>query len=228
MENNEQNSELTPGSAPENTSSQSEGGGELQQKNKKMLIPLLAIAFGMLLFGVTILPWFYDLVCAYVGVDINPDNNAELVDDGAGNPVNVSFQARVLDDLPVRFYAEKKFEKIMTGESGSNVFHFENLSNETVYFRPLHTVSPSFAAAVFDMRVCFCFNDQALAPGEKKSYEIVYSFGTDLDARNTNAVVSYDLHKITKEKMKPFKPGNTKSVDPEKVKALIEEAQSKQ
>ena len=199
---------------------------QVQEKNKKLLVPLVIIAVGMLAFGVFVMPPLYNMICAYVGVDLNPDNTAQATPLAPGEraPIKVSFNARVLDNLPVRFFAEKQVEKIMPGETGYNVFHFENLSNDMVYFRPLHTVSPSFAASVFDMKVCFCFNDQALKPGEKKSYEIQYSFGSDLDVRVSRAIVSYDLHKITKERMKPFKAGNTKVVDPEQVRKDIEEA----
>ena len=202
---------------------------EVQNKNKKLLMPLVAIAIAMLLFGVFVMPPLYNMICAYVGVDINPDNaaSAAVVSDGIRQPIKVSFNARVLDNLPIRFYAEKQVDTIVPGETGYNVFHFINLSDEMVYLRPLHTVSPSFAAAVFDMKVCFCFNDQALEPGEKKSYEIQYSFGDDLDTRVSRAIVSYDLHKITKDRMKPHKAGNTKVVDPEKIRKAIEEASSK-
>ncbi len=204
--------------------SETETNTETTQKNKKMLVILSSVAVGMLLFGVFILPPFYRMACKIVGVDLNPDNDVELgaVDPDA-NAISVSFQARVLDNLPVRFYAEHKKAKIKPGEAGFNTFYFENLSNETVYIRPLHTVTPSFAAAEFDMRVCFCFNDQELGPGEKREYPIEYSFSKEIDGRVARSLVRYDLHRIEKSQMKPFQPGPT-AIEEERVAEKIEAA----
>lgn len=199
---------------------------ETQDKNKRMLVKLSIVAVAMLAFGVVVMPWFYNLTCAYIGADINPDNDvtASVVSSGTGEAITVSFEARVLDDLPVRFYAEHMKASIKPGETGFNTFYFQNISDDMVYLRPIHTVSPNFAATAFDMQVCFCFNDQTLEPGEKKEYEIQYSFSEDMDTRVVRAIVRYDLHKIEQSRMRPFQEGNIGVPDQATVDQAIEAA----
>jgi len=108
----------------------------VQDKNKKLMIKLAIVAIGMLLFGVIVLPKLYTLACSLTGVNINPDNNSGIavgeVTRGVGDEIPVSFQSRVLDDLPVRFYAKDKQAKIKAGQTGFNTFYFENLSDKIV------------------------------------------------------------------------------------------------
>ncbi|MFW5845067.1 MAG: cytochrome c oxidase assembly protein [Planctomycetota bacterium] len=193
-------------------------------RNKWMLIGLLAVVPLMWFVGVPILASVYTLVCDALGLGKNPQNAPQIVaaieerdrqrssgtaaDASAADErsIKVYFQGRALDDLPVAFAPAEKIQQAVIGEDVHNVYTFKNLSDEPVHFRPIHTVTPSFAATSYSMKVCFCFNDQTIEPGGEKTFDVVYRFNPDLDERVPFATVRYDLHRIAEEDMRTGHP----------------------
>lgn len=121
--------------------------------------------------------------------------------------VKVIFNAHVLDDLPVSFEPRDRIQEVALGEERHNVYVFENLSDETVRFRPIHSVAPPTAAANYVMTVCFCFNDQEIPPRGRMEFDVVYRFRTDMDPRARVCHVNYNLHRIDTEQMRPWVEG---------------------
>lgn len=159
-------------------------------------------------------------LCQRLGIGVNPNQDgiiaAANAAEAAGKPatdrkVKVTFGAQVNDNLPVRFFPEERQQTVVVGEKVYNTYHFKNTSQETVRFRPIHSVSPPDANRVYAMTVCFCFNDQEIEPGGERSFEIEYILGEDLDRRVSSVQVNYSLHHITKEEMKPHVEGNSAS-----------------
>jgi cytochrome c oxidase assembly protein subunit 11 len=162
----------------------------------------------------------YTLVCSALGIGQNPQNAslppvetvaAEQVD--GQRVIRVYFEGRAQDGLPVEFSPEQAVQDVVIGSDVHNVYHFKNRSDETVRFRPIHNVTPSFAATSYSMKVCFCFNDQEIEPGGEETFEVVYRFNPDLDERITFAKVRYDLFAIAKEDMRPV--SSTPEVQPQ-------------
>jgi hypothetical protein len=46
------------------------------------------------------------------------------------------------------------------------------------------------------MRICFCFNDQVLQPGERKEFPVAFTFSPELDPRTSTVSVCYSLFEI--------------------------------
>ena len=168
------------------------------RSNNRLLLILGATAIGMMLFFLFGFKAIYTLYCSVSGTAMRP-NNAELA---AAAPVStgrfiaVRFESRVFDGLPVRFTAEHTEQRIEVGVDARNTYRVANLSDEPLHLRPIHQVSPINATPKFAMRICFCFQDQVLAPREEKTFPVVYRFAADLDPRINDVALCYSLFDV--------------------------------
>ncbi len=169
----------------------------LVRRNRRLLIVLATISLGMGGFGFA-LSKAYTLLCQATGSQISPNNAAIAVAPAVatGRYIEVYFEKKVFDRLPVRFFPEQDYQKIEVGVEHSNVYHFQNLSDRPIRFRPIHQISPPVAGEHFGMRVCFCFQDQAIGPGETKDFEVSYTFAPELLPEVAEVRLCYSLHEI--------------------------------
>ena len=165
------------------------------------LVGLGGFALAMMLFFLFGYSAFYGLWCKITGTSMNPNNPetalaAPVVAGGEERHIEVFFEAKAYDRLPVRFYPNEPRVIATIGKDSTVIYRFKNLSDETVRFRPIHQVSPLIAGQHFSMKMCFCFNDQTLGPGESTEYPVVFTFGPGVDERVTSVTVRYSLHRI--------------------------------
>lgn len=163
------------------------------------LFGLGAFAVGMMVFFLFGYSSFYGLWCKITGTGMNPQNPKEaavLPANGEEREIEVFFEAKTYDRLPVRFYPNEPRIVANIGHDSKVIYRFKNLSDETVRYRPIHQVSPLIAGQHFSMKMCFCFNDQILGPGESTEFPVVFSFGAGIDPRVTSVTVRYSLHRI--------------------------------
>jgi cytochrome c oxidase assembly protein subunit 11 len=156
---------------------------------------LVLVPVCMLLFALFFFKPLYQLWCRATGTALRPNDPGVAAAAGVhtGRFIKVYFEANVCDGLPVRFWPEQTSQEVEVGVDGRNVYHFHNLSDKTVRFRPVHYLTPINASTQFGMKVCFCFNDQEMAPGESKEYPVVYTFAPELDARIKTVSICYTL-----------------------------------
>jgi cytochrome c oxidase assembly protein subunit 11 len=162
------------------------------------LVGLGGFAVGMMVFFLFGYSSFYGLWCKITGTGMNPNNPeaAAVVADGEQREIEVFFEAKAYDRLPVRFYPNEPRIVAKVGQDSTVIYRFKNLSDETVRYRPIHQVSPLIAGKHFSMKMCFCFNDQILKPGESTEFPVVFSFGSGIDPRVASVTVRYSLHRI--------------------------------
>jgi cytochrome c oxidase assembly protein subunit 11 len=162
------------------------------------LVGLGGFAVGMLflfLFGYSS---FYSLWCKITGTQMSP-NNPSVVAAPPGaeqRQVEVYFEAKAYDNLPVRFYPNEPRVVSTVGADSTVIYRFKNLSDQTVRFRPIHQVSPLIAGQHFSMKMCFCFNDQTIGPGDSTEFPVIFSFDHGMDPRVSSVTVRYSLHQI--------------------------------
>jgi|GEM_PF-531006 len=170
----------------------------VQRSNRKLLIILMAAPPLVLLFVFAVLVPLYDLLCAVTGSNLKPNNtNVVLTESGTSErEIGFFMEARVLDNLPLKFSVDIPHQVVRIGARTTNVFRIENYSDHPVSFRPIHLVSPQHAAISFTMLVCFCFNDQTIEAGGVREFPVVYGQGPDLDARVKEVTVGYTLMAI--------------------------------
>jgi len=160
------------------------------------LVGLSAFALAMMVFFLFGFSGFYGLWCKITGTQMNPNNPSALPMVVGERQVKVYFDSKTYDNLPVRFYASEAEVTVRVGEDRLTHYRFKNLSDAPVRFRPIHMVSPNIASKHFSMKVCFCFNDQTIGPGESVEFPVMFAFNPEMDERVQTVTVSYSIHRI--------------------------------
>ena len=163
--------------------------------NTKLLLVLVATAVVMVAFAFVVLPPLYNLFCREGGSSMSPNNPtvANAANVATGRYVEVFFESKIFDKLPLRFAPEHERQRVEVGQDTKNVYRLQNLSDQVVRFRPIHQVDPGIIQEHFGMKVCFCFNDQEIGPGEERELPVVYRFDPAMDARVQDVTICYSL-----------------------------------
>ena len=119
--------------------------------------------------------------------------------------LKVIFVTSVSDDLPIAFGPEKHQTNVLIGESDQNMYHFTNLSDDTLYFRPVHSVFPSKVSGDYKMLDCFCFKDMVLMPHEEADIPMIYYIKPTLDSEVSSITMHYSLFKREKNQLELMK-----------------------
>ena len=164
---------------------------------------LFAVAAGMFVFAYANSEFFV-MLCQSAGLLATDPNatRAAIVEDGeAGREMDVYFSAHVADNLPIAFSVDNKYQKINLGRAKINDYYFRNLSNETIYFRPVHDINPLEAGKeeILILEKCFCFSEQKLEPGQRYTLPVKYTFTKELPDNIYNIKMSYTLFPSTEE-----------------------------
>ena len=162
--------------------------------NWKLALILGGVVVGMLAFAYVNVPLFR-MYCQKVGIGISPNNEAKANLAPVDRKVTILFTGVVANDMPIAFKADQAFEEIKLGEESKTSYHFVNLSNDTIYFRPVHSVLPENAATKLSLKKCFCFDDQTILPGQSYTLPVVFSFASDLDPEVERITFHYTLFK---------------------------------
>lgn len=161
------------------------------------LFGLGGFAVFMLLFFLFGYSSFYGLWCKVTGTQISPNNPTTVAPTGTtGREIEVFFEAKAYDNLPVRFYPSEPLVIAKVGVDTKVTYRFKNLSDENVHFRPIHQVSPAIAGQHFSMKMCFCFTDQTIPPGASTEFPVIFAFDEQIDPRITSVTVRYSLFRI--------------------------------
>lgn len=181
-----------------------------------VLLAGLPVAMGLLAF--LAMPRLYSLWCGLTGTGMNPNNAAiaNAAPQPTGRFVEVFFEARIYDGLPVKLWCDQPSVRAEVGREAWNTYWLENTGTEPVHLRPVHLVSPIAATPHFGMRLCFCFNDQTVQPGERKEFPIAFTFAPALDPRTATVSVCYSLFRIS--------PGAPRSEDQIRIQREVEKA----
>jgi cytochrome c oxidase assembly protein subunit 11 len=172
----------------------------LKKRNRKLLlvvlVPVILVMFG---FAFAQVPLFR-LVCQHLGFAISPLAN---VKEGGGNgrQIEVYFTGVASGKLPVYFRPKYAIRKVKVGQRFDNEYHFVNMSDDSIFFRPVHSVLPEEAAEKFTMLKCFCFDDQALAPHEEKVFPVISLIAGDLDSTVQQVTINYTLFEKSRDQM---------------------------
>ncbi len=181
-----------------------------------VLVAGLPLTMGLVAFFA--MPPLYSLWCSLTGTTMNPNNAAvaSAAPAPTGRFVEVFFESRTYDKLPVRFWCDQISVQVEVGRESFNTYHLLNTGDKVLHIRPVHQVSPTSATPHFGMRLCFCFNDQIIQPGEEKTFPVAFTFSPELDPRTSTVSVCYSLFSID--------PGAPRSEDQERIQRQIEKA----
>ncbi len=167
-------------------------------RGRRLLIALVTLPVVMLVFFLFFFKAFYGLWCRMSGTQLSPNNPAAALAPTVhtGRFITINFEGSPYDELPVRFYPDQAEIQYEVGTDGRNTYHFKNISDEVVAFRPIHQVSPIAATTAFGMKVCFCFTNQTIGPHETRDFPVVFTFNQDLDPRIRTVTIRYGLFRM--------------------------------
>jgi cytochrome c oxidase assembly protein subunit 11 len=173
------------------------------RRMQRQLFVLLLLGGGMFGFAFANSRFFYRLCEAIGVVAARPEDVRGTISETAdGRPLDVYFDAAVNDNLPLSFRAKESYQRIKQGGRAMNEYTFVNLSQKTIYFRPVHDIAPTEAGAkdILVLEKCFCFDEQKIEPGQQYTLPVVYSFGEKLSADVRVINMRYSLFWSTKER----------------------------
>lgn len=166
------------------------------RSSRRLVVVLVAAPLVMLAFVFGVLVPLYGILCNLTGAQMKPNNDGIVLTEtgpGTGRMIEVFFEPRILDGLPVAFTVDHPKQQVEVGVRARTTFRLKNLADHPVDLRPIHLVSPQHAALTFRMLVCFCFNDQTIEAGGEREFPVVYGFGENTDARVKDVTIGYTL-----------------------------------
>jgi cytochrome c oxidase assembly protein subunit 11 len=173
--------------------------------NKGLMAKLFAVTLGMFAFGYLLIP-MYKAICEWTGVNILALSEREASGSMNGRAgltntqVDTSRTVTVEFDTNVRgpwtFKPEKRFVEVHPGELITVMFEFQNAQDRTMSAQAIPSYAPLQAQAHFNKLECFCFNQYTLAPGEKKSWPVVFYVSPKLSKDVSTLTLSYTFFEV--------------------------------
>ncbi len=110
-----------------------------------------------------------------------------------GRNVQVKLMGVAGSGLPVRFGPSTPTLSVQPGRPIHLGYTFTNMSDDSVYFRAVHSIVPLAAAKEFQLIQCFCFEDQTLAPREVRELPVYFALSPRFPANVDEIILNYTL-----------------------------------
>ena len=164
--------------------------------HRSLINKLLLACAAMFAFGFALVP-LYDVFCDITGINGKTDKVAAAAPDRVdrGREVSVEFLATHDPAVAVDFAPETARLRLNPGELQLVSFVVENRSDQPIVTTAVPSVSPGEAARHFMKIECFCFQEQPLAPGERKLMPVQFYVDPELPERFKNLTLSSRLYR---------------------------------
>lgn len=171
-----------------------------RRANRKLGLKLLWIVGGSLLFAISLVP-LYNVLCKVTGLNGKTDNAATLVTAAVDEHrvVKVEFTTSVMPGLGWNFYPKQPSITVHPGKIETVLFEAKNVTNEVVTGQAVPSVSPGQAALYLKKIECFCFQNQALNPGQAKEMPLRFYISPDLPEDVKVVTLSYAFYNAAKK-----------------------------
>lgn len=166
----------------------------VDQANRVLLRRLSLIALAMFGFGFALVP-LYDVLCDITGLnrgEIQALARNTQVD--YSRPVRVDLLAGVPQGTPMRLTAPSKPLTAHPGELVQTEFVLENLSDRPLVAQAIPSYSPPLMAKYFKKIECFCFREQRLAPGERRTMPLMFVLDQEMPRDLPVIAMSYTMY----------------------------------
>ncbi|BDX04555.1 cytochrome c oxidase assembly protein [Planctobacterium marinum] len=172
---------------------------EKQQENKKVIIKLVAVVFGMFGFGFALVP-LYDVFCAVTGINGKTSNEAAVyqnIEVDESRLVTVEFITRTNTGMPWEFETKTRRVEVHPGAMHQVDFYAHNPSQRDIVGQAVPSVSPGPAAIYLNKTECFCFEQQPLKAGAETTMPMRFYVDPALPDNITFFTVQYTLYDVT-------------------------------
>jgi len=179
----------------------------LRQLNASMVGKLVVVVAMMFAFGYAMVP-MYKHICAALGINVLsvgeqkvPGMSAGRSSMGNGNTqvdtsrtITVEFDANSRG--PWDFKPAVRSVAVHPGELVTVMYEFRNTQNRTMAAQAIPSYAPKQATAHFNKLECFCFNEYLLAPGESKTWPVVFVIDPKLPRDVPTITLSYTFFEV--------------------------------
>ncbi|OIQ79094.1 cytochrome c oxidase assembly protein CtaG [mine drainage metagenome] len=174
-----------------------------KSKNFKLLRRLTAVAVLMFGFGYALVP-LYKAFCEATGINILALGDQNATDIQTGFPANTQVDmSRVItvefdgnSRGPWKFKPMQSSLQVHPGELATAVYEFQNVQNKRITAQAIPSYAPQQAGPHFHKIECFCFKQQTLEPGEKKSWPVVFVIDPKLSTDVKTITLSYTFFEV--------------------------------
>jgi cytochrome c oxidase assembly protein subunit 11 len=171
-------------------------GNRLERANRRVLVRLLVVAFGMFGFGFALWP-LYDVICEITGLG---GRSVQIAEDATGvsisdRQVSIRFLATTNSSLPWLFNPMQKSATVRLGELSEALYVAKNPTREAMFGQATYNVVPPEASLYFVKTECFCFTRQLLRAEESREMPVHYFIQPDLPEHIREITLSYTFYR---------------------------------
>jgi cytochrome c oxidase assembly protein subunit 11 len=167
------------------------------------MVGKLAVVVGMMFgFGYAMIP-LYKHICEALGINVlslseqrasdqpTPDRNSQI---DTSRSITVEFDANAHG--PWSFKPAAHSLQVHPGEVATVMYEFRNDQARSMTAQAIPSYAPMQASPYFNKLECFCFNQYTLAPGESKSWPVVFVIDPKLPKDVTTITLSYTFFEV--------------------------------
>ncbi len=178
--------------------------------NRRLLGRLVVVAALMFGFGYALVP-LYRAICDALGVNVlslsdQNKRSGNWLGQGATAAVARNTQVDRSRTITIEFDANSRgpwdFKpalrslQVHPGEMATVMYEFRNVQNRTMAAQAIPSYAPMQAGAHFNKLECFCFNEYKLAPGESRTWPVVFVVDPKLPRDVTTITLSYTFFEV--------------------------------
>jgi cytochrome c oxidase assembly protein subunit 11 len=150
--------------------------GKKKRRHNAVALACVGLVAGMVGLSFAAVP-LYRMFCQVTGYGGTPQRADTAPDTVLDQTIRIRFDSHVGNGLPWTFKPVDRVIEVKIGEQALAFFKATNTSNAPVTGTAVFNVVPEQAGRYFAKIECFCFKQQALAPGQ--SMEMPVSFFID-------------------------------------------------
>jgi cytochrome c oxidase assembly protein subunit 11 len=174
--------------------------------NRRLLGKLAVIAVLMFGFGYALVP-MYRSICEALGINVLTLSDQRTASGSwatgtvaANTQVDVSRTITVEFDANARgpwdFKPAQRSLQVHPGEVMTVMYEFRNRQNRPMAAQAIPSYAPMVATPHFNKLECFCFKEWSLAPGESKSWPVVFVIDAKLPKDVNTITLSYTFFEV--------------------------------
>jgi cytochrome c oxidase assembly protein subunit 11 len=167
-----------------------------EQANRRMLGKLSVIAAAMFGFGFALVP-FYQKICEVTGINnlVKPAAPVQNTQVDTSRWITLEFDGNV-HGLPWQFVPLTRSVRAHPGELVQVSYEIRNTGAVGMVGQALPSYGPKLAAEHVKKLECFCFRQQALAPGEAREMPVQFVIDPSLPREVSTITLSYTFFEV--------------------------------
>jgi cytochrome c oxidase assembly protein subunit 11 len=167
----------------------------MENQTKRSTRKMLWLAMASFGFAFAMVP-MYNIACEKIfGIKLDRDPIVEPVAGKAAidesRTVEVYFDGTVNSKLPWAFAPSQASMKVVPGKMYDTFYVARNNADYSTVGNAAPSVAPNQFSGFFNKTECFCFTEQALAPGESREMPVRFIVSADLPKEITTMTLSY-------------------------------------